>query len=69
MLVGARSIGLSVPHFWDAAERAWLEACAAAVTIGVENDRMFAAERQRTRMFEAALTAATGASVTHDPGA
>jgi GAF domain-containing protein len=69
MLVGALSIGLSVPHVWDAAERAWLEACAAAVTIGVENDHLFAAERQRTRMLEAELTAATGASGTHDPGA
>lgn len=36
MLVAARSIGLSVPHFWDAAERAWLEACAAAVTSNAD---------------------------------
>ena len=66
--VGALSIGLSVPHVWDTAERAWLEACAAAVAMGIENDRLFAAERHRTRLLEAALAAATGASVTHDSG-
>jgi GAF domain-containing protein len=68
-LVGALSIGLSVPHVWDAAERAWLETCAAALAMGVENDRLFAVERRRSRELEAALTAATGASGTHDPDA
>jgi GAF domain-containing protein len=60
-LVGALAIGLSVPHIWDAAERAWIEACAAALTMGVENDHLFAAERRRSRELEAALSAATAA--------
>lgn len=54
-LVGALSIGLSVPHVWNGSERAWIEACADAVTMGIENDRLFAAERQRSRELEAAL--------------
>jgi DNA-binding transcriptional MerR regulator len=59
-LVGALSVGLSVPHVWDAAERAWIEACAAAVSIGVENDRLFAAEQRKSRELEVALARATG---------
>lgn len=55
-LVGAISIGLSVPHVWDAAERAWFEACADAVLLGVETDRLFAAEQQRSHALEAMLT-------------
>jgi DNA-binding transcriptional MerR regulator len=57
-LVGALSVGLSVPHSWDAAERAWLEACADAVVMGVENDRMFVAEQRRSSVLEALLSAA-----------
>jgi DNA-binding transcriptional MerR regulator len=57
-LVGALSLGLSVPHVWDAAERAWLEACADAVMMGVENDRLFAAEQQKSRALEVLLAAA-----------
>lgn len=68
-LMGALSIGLSVPHVWDTAERAWLEACAAAVAMGVENDRLFAVERRRSHELEVALSAATCASVAPDPGA
>ena len=56
-LVGALSVGLSVPHVWDVAERAWLEACADAVMMGVENDRLFAAEQQKSRALEALLAA------------
>lgn len=59
-LVGALSVGLSVPHVWDAAERAWIEACAAAVSIGVENDRLFAAEQRKSRELAVALARATG---------
>ncbi|MGO8946508.1 MAG: GAF domain-containing protein [Ktedonobacterales bacterium] len=59
-LVGALSVGLSVPHVWDAAERSWLEACADAVVMGVENDRLFAAEQQKSRVLEALLAAADG---------
>ena len=61
-LVGALSLGLSVPHVWDAAERAWLEACADAVMMGVENDRLFAAAQQRSRALEALLAAADDTS-------
>jgi hypothetical protein len=57
-LVGALSVGLSVPHSWDAAERAWLEACADAVVMGVENDRMFVAEQRKSSVLEALLSAA-----------
>ena len=57
-LVGALSVGLSVPHVWDAAERAWLEACADAVMMGVENDRLFAAEQHKSRALEVLLAAA-----------
>jgi len=60
-LVGAISIGLSVPHVWDAAERAWFEACVDAVLLGVETDRLFAAEQQRTHALEAMLAAEPGA--------
>jgi DNA-binding transcriptional MerR regulator len=58
-LVGALSIGLSVPHVWNIAERAWIEACADAVTMGIENDRVFAAERRKSQELEAALTGIT----------
>lgn len=68
-LVGALSIGLSVPHVWDAAERAWVEACAAALAMGVENDHLFAVERRRSRELEAALNGAIGASVAPAAGA
>jgi len=54
-LVGALSIGLSVPHVWNIAERTWIEACADAVTMGIENDRLFAAERRRSQELEEAL--------------
>ena len=57
-LVGALSVGLSVPHIWDAAERAWLEACADAVMMGVENDRLFAAEQRKSSALAALLAAA-----------
>ena len=57
-LVGALSVGLSVPHIWDAAERAWFEACADAVVMGVENDRLFAAEQHKSKALEALLAAA-----------
>ena len=42
-LVGALVIGLGAPHVWDAAERAWLEACAAALTMAVENGQLLSA--------------------------
>ncbi len=58
-LVGVLSIGLSTPLVWNAPERSWIEACADAVTMGIENDRLFAAERQRSRELEAALASAT----------
>jgi DNA-binding transcriptional MerR regulator len=58
-LVGVLSVGLSTPHVWHAPERAWIEACADAVTMGIENDRLFAAERQRSRELEAALASTT----------
>jgi GAF domain-containing protein len=61
-LVGALSVGLSVPHVWDAAERAWLEACADAIMMGVENDRLFAAEQHKSRALEVLLDAADGKS-------
>ncbi len=48
-LVGALAIGLSAPHVWDAAERTWLEACAAAITLAVENGRLLTTEGNRAR--------------------
>lgn len=42
-LLGALVIGLGVPHIWDAAERAWLEACAAVITMAVEHSRLLSA--------------------------
>ena len=48
-LVGALAIGLSTPHAWDAAERTWLEACAAVITMSVENGRISGAERRGSR--------------------
>ena len=42
-LVGAVAVGLDAPHVWDAAERAWLEACAAAITMAVEHGRLLSA--------------------------
>jgi PAS domain S-box-containing protein len=61
-LVGALSIGLSVPHEWNAPERAWVEACADAVIMGIENDTLFATERQRFQELEAALDDAISTS-------
>jgi GAF domain-containing protein len=58
-LVGVLSIGLSVPHVWNIAERAWIEACADAVTMGIENDRLFAAERRKSQELEATLAGMT----------
>ncbi len=48
-LVGALVIGLGTPHVWDAAERTWLEACAAAITMMIENGRFLSAEGQQFR--------------------
>lgn len=56
-LVGVLSVGLSAPHVWDVPERAWIEACAATIAVGAENDRLLAAERRRSRELEAALGA------------
>jgi MerR family transcriptional regulator, heat shock protein HspR len=39
-LVGALAIGLGVSYIWDDAERVWLEACAAAITVAVEHGRL-----------------------------
>jgi hypothetical protein len=44
---------------WNIAERAWIEACADAVTMGIENDRLFAAERRKSQELEAALAGMT----------
>jgi PAS domain S-box-containing protein len=52
---GALSVGLGQPHLWDAAERTWFEACANAIALAVQNDRLFAAERRRTQELEAVL--------------
>ena len=49
MLVGALVIGLGTPHVWDAAERTWLEACAAAITMAIENGRLLSAEGDQSR--------------------
>jgi len=49
ILVGALVIGLGTPHVWDAAERTWLEACAAAITMAIENGRLLSAEGDRSR--------------------
>lgn len=49
MLVGALAVGLGAPHRWDAAERAWLEACAAAMTMAAENGRLLHAGGHRAR--------------------
>jgi MerR family transcriptional regulator/heat shock protein HspR len=66
--VGALSVGLSVPFVWTPPERAWIEACADALTVGIENDRLFATERQKSRELAAALAIATSALQTkrHD---
>ena len=42
-LVGVLVIGLGAPHVWDAAERAWLEACAAVITMAAEHGRLLRA--------------------------
>jgi GAF domain-containing protein len=47
-LVGALAIGLSAPHVWDAAERTWLEACAAAISLAIENGRLLNTEGHRS---------------------
>lgn len=48
-LVGALAIGMGAPHAWDDAERTWLEACAAAITMAVENGRLREAEARGSR--------------------
>lgn len=48
-LIGALAIGLSAPHNWDAGERTWLEACAASITMAIENGRLLDA---KGRVFE-----------------
>jgi PAS domain S-box-containing protein len=57
-VLGALSIGLGVLYEWDDEERAWLEACADAMALAVENDWLFAAERQRAVELEAVLACA-----------
>ncbi|MGZ6389848.1 MAG: GAF domain-containing protein [Ktedonobacterales bacterium] len=49
-LLGALVIGLGAPFVWDAAERAWLEACAAAIAMAVEHGRLLSAEGRGARM-------------------
>ncbi|HEX2348440.1 MAG TPA: GAF domain-containing protein [Ktedonobacterales bacterium] len=39
-LVGALAIALGASYIWDDAERLWLEACAAAITMAVEHGRI-----------------------------
>jgi GAF domain-containing protein len=65
--VGALSVGLNVPLVWDAAERAWIEACADAVAVGVEIDRLFAAERRHVGELERALIEVSRTSQLDDP--
>lgn len=48
-LIGALAFGLSVPHVWDAGERTWLEACAATITMAIENGHFLDEEG---RMFQ-----------------
>ncbi|HEX8981757.1 MAG TPA: GAF domain-containing protein [Ktedonobacterales bacterium] len=48
-LVGALVIGLGSPNIWDDAERAWLEACAAAITMAVEHGRLLRAKERGPR--------------------
>jgi DNA-binding transcriptional MerR regulator len=48
-LVGALAIGLGAPYLWDDAERAWLEACAAAITMAVEHGRLLRAMEHGSR--------------------
>ena len=48
-LVGALAIGLNAPHVWDAAERTWLEACAATIAMAVENGRLLDAKGRRSQ--------------------
>ncbi|HZC08109.1 MAG TPA: GAF domain-containing protein [Ktedonobacterales bacterium] len=48
-LVGVLAIGLGAPHLWDDAERAWLEACAAAITMAVEHNRLLRAREHGPR--------------------
>jgi PAS domain S-box-containing protein len=52
---GALTVGLGVPHVWDEAERAWIESCAAALALVVQNDQLFAAERRRSEELQAVL--------------
>jgi hypothetical protein len=65
--VGALSVGLDVPFVWDAAEQAWIEACADAVAVGVEIDRLFAAERRHVGELERALIEVSLTSQLNDP--
>ena len=48
-LLGALVVGLGTPYVWDAAERAWLEACAAAIAMAVEHGRLLSAEGRGAR--------------------
>lgn len=54
-LVGALAIGLNAPHVWDAAERTWLEACAATIAMAVENGRLLDAKGRRSQGSAAPL--------------
>lgn len=54
-LLGTLTLGLGVPHQWDTDERAWFEACAAAVALAIQNAQLFAAGRRRTQELEAVL--------------
>lgn len=58
-VLGALAVGFGVVHSWDVAERAWIEACAGAVALALENDRLFSAELRRTRELEAVLDGVT----------
>jgi PAS domain-containing protein/DNA-binding transcriptional MerR regulator len=51
--LGVLVMALTAPHLWDEEERAWFAACADAVAMGLENDRLFAAERRRQEQLDA----------------
>jgi PAS domain-containing protein/DNA-binding transcriptional MerR regulator len=54
-LLGVLVIALTAPHLWDEEERAWFTACADAMAVGLENDRLFAAERRRQEQLHAVI--------------
>jgi hypothetical protein len=56
-VVGALSVGLSVPMLWNADERSWIESCRDAIATGIQVDRLFAAERRQAKDLEGALRA------------